>query len=92
MKTFEERQIEIIKYCDKPKTAKQIMTKFELGEHSIYRYLRYLRNDGYLVKQKNLSASNNQYNFYVATGKPYVKKGSPYTAYPTGHTICGVRF
>ena len=86
----DDRQEAILKFCKKPRTTKQIMDELGIGEHSIYKYMRSLRGDGYIVQQKNIARKNNQPNFYVATGKPYIRKGE--TRYPTGHIICGVRF
>ena len=86
----DDRQEEIVKFCKRPRTTKQIMEKFELGEHSIYKYMRSLRGDGYIIQQKSLATKNNQPRFYIATGKPYIRKGETHD--PTGFVICGVRF
>jgi len=89
--TFEERQQRILEFCKTPKTSKEIMEEFGLGEQGVYRCMRMLKESGHMVKERDFSRPNNHGARYVSTKKNYVPKGRTKPAL-SGHTICGVKF
>jgi transposase len=86
----EVRLENIVKFCEEPRKAKEIMEKFSMSENVAYKCIRYLRADGYLKKIQDFSKKNYVGATYQTTEKKFVREGSE--GYVTGVTICGVRF
>ena len=85
----EVRLEKIIRFCEKPRKAKEIMLAITQSENVAYKCIRELRADGYLKKIQDFSKKNYVGATYQWTGKPFASSGKIYN---TGFTICGVKF
>ena len=85
----EVRLEKIIRFCEQPRKAKEIMLEITQSENVAYKCIRELRADGYLKKIQDFSAKAYVGATYQWTGKPFAVSGK---AYNTGFTICGVKF
>ena len=85
----EVRLEKILRFCEKPRKAKEIMLEITQSENVAYKCIRELRADGYLKKIQDFSKKNYVGATYQWTGKPFASSGKMYN---TGFTICGVKF
>ena len=85
----EVRLEKILRFCEKPRKAKEIMLEITQSENVAYKCIRELRADGYLKKIQDFSKKNYVGATYQWTGIPFSASGKMYN---TGFTICGVKF
>ena len=86
----EVRLEKIIRFCEKPRKAKEIMLAITQSENVAYKCIRDLRKSGHLKKIQDFSEKNYVGATYQWTGKPFEFTGR--RGYNTGFTICGVKF
>ena len=86
----EVRLEKIVKFCEQPRKAKEVMAEFVVTENVAYKCIRELRAKGYLKKIQDFSQKNYVGATYQWTGKPFVRTGN--SGYNSGFIICGVRF
>ena len=48
--TYDERQEEILRFCETPKSRKQIVEHFNIGTQAVYGCVRKLKESGHLNK------------------------------------------
>ena len=90
--TYDERQEELLRFCERPRSTEQIKEYFRIGTQAVYGCVRKLKASGHLQRLDAPGKANGHGVTYQWTGKPYhvAKRGK--SQYNRGVTIMGVSF